>query len=80
MKSDRIIINKYDTVVEFTVDRIDDKFDGKEIFWHSMTMEIYPRCDTEMITTIKFNTVDASELEKMAQELLKLAAQMKIEK
>lgn len=79
MKSDKIIINQYDTVVEFTVNRVDDKFDGKEVFWHSMIMEIYPKADTEMITTIKFNTIDASELEKVAQELLKLATQMKIE-
>ena len=63
MKSDRIIINQYDTVVEFTVNRIDNKFDGKEVFWHSMTIEVCPRCDTEMVATIKFNTIDASELE-----------------
>lgn len=39
MKSNKIVINKYDTVVEFTVDRIDDKLDGKEYFWHSITPE-----------------------------------------
>lgn len=83
MKENITISSMNSTEIEFIVEKHEQIMSKSDLtdksIWHSLAIETYSRSNTEMIASLKFNTISASDLEVIANCLSRLAARMRTE-